>query len=166
MSTYMKKGTRVLAAILVTVLLTALTACSQSRPADILPKLESAINKYDVNAILNCYDPSVKQALGGLAGFLGSAVGFSGSSIMDLLPFLSQLVGQKTKQEFGSIKVKLTELSTTVAGIDATMQVKVSVTYDGREESEIMTLKLVQVNGQWYLSAEDMQNAILDGIFN
>ena len=46
------------------------------------------------------------------------------------------------------------------------MQVRISVTYEGEEESEVVTLKLVKIGRKWYLSAEDMQNAMLDWMFN
>lgn len=143
-----------------------LNSTAQSRPADILPVLETAINRFDVDALLDCYEPSVKKALSGITGMVGSAVGFSGSSAMDLLPFVSQMMGRYASRELGNIKVKLTEAHTTINGGNATMQVIISAMYEGKEESETMTFKLVKVDEKWYLSSENLQNAILDGMFN
>ena len=165
----MEKHARVPVATFMAILLMALTACSQPsappKPADILPKLESAINKFDINAALDCYEPSVKKAFGGLMGLVGSAVGFGGSSVMDLLPFASQMAGQYASRELGDISVKLTEVNTVQNGNNATMQVRVTAAYQGQEKSEDITLKLVLVGGAWYLSAEDLQGALLDGLF-
>ena len=138
---------KVITILVVMVLSISLVACSEPKPADVLDKLETAYNKQDIYAIIECYEPNVKKFLSGAASLAGMA------GLTDVLPLLSTALGSELDMGFG--KITLTEISTEMIDKSTAMlYYNVSIVYsDGQTANFDSSGKVVKVDKEWYIAA-------------
>ncbi len=157
------------AAILVVVILSVVLLGNRSPYAKqyaLIAKFEKAYNNQDYYAMIDCFEPQVKQLLGGLMSLNGSMNGTNySSSMMDILPYASKALGASGVMEGSFGKVKFTPYSCKVNGTDAVVAYHVEHTLNGNTQKYDEAAQLVQVNGEWYFSSVQAdQNALLSQV--
>ena len=129
----------------------AVSDSTEAQPKDILPKLEKAYNDQDMNAIVECFDPSIQSAT---IGFL-ELFGLKGEAMKQIMPFFSQVLGASGLLDNGQWgTVRLEEISTQIDGTDATLVYSVNLSYsDGTTQQIEDTVQTVLIDGTWYIAA-------------
>lgn len=157
------------ATILVVVILSVVLLGNRSPYAKqyaLIAKFEKAYNNQDYYAMIDCFEPQVKQLLGGLMSLNGAMNGTNySSSMMDILPYASKALGASGVMEGNFGKVKFTPYSCKVNGTDAIVAYHVEHTLNGSTQKYDEAAQLVQVNGEWYFSSVQAdQNALLSQV--
>jgi hypothetical protein len=145
--------------------LPTLTACrAAAGPEDTLNNFQTAYNKLDMNAALDCIEPSqaeaIKSALNILTGVVGgvSGVTIEAQDLLNVLPLFANIrLNDGNGDTLGSAMPKITIAvhSTTMNGNNATCPVTVTVSSGGETTKQDGVCTLVKENGRWYIS--DMQ---------
>jgi hypothetical protein len=130
------------------------TGSNQPRPVDILPKLEAAYNSQDLYAVVECFEPSVKDFAFGILNLFG----VNGDAFKQIMPFASKMLGSSGLLDQGNWgRAKLSEVSTAIIGDTATLVYNVQITPDGGEVSDFNdTIQMVKIDDQWYIAAIQM----------
>ncbi len=157
------------ATILIAVILSVVLLGNRSPYAKqyaLIAKFEKAYNNQDYYAMIDCFEPQVKQLLGGLMSLNGAMNGTNySSSMMDILPYASKALGASGVMEGNFGKVKFTPYSCKVNGTDAVVGYHVEHTINGGTQKYDEAAQLVQVNGEWYFSSVQAdQNALLSQV--
>jgi len=128
-----------------------LAIAQNSRPSDILPKLERAYNNQDIYAIIDCFDPSIAEATFGLMDLFG----LDSSAFEQIMPLFSEMLGASGLLDSGQWgTVKLSEVSTNINGSSATLVYQVNLSFsDGTTQSFQDTIQTELIDGIWYISA-------------
>ncbi len=139
-----------------------LSSCAfQSKPEDTIEKLETAFNNYDVEAVLECYEPSVQQVYSGIMEIGGALLG--GVDLMTLVNMgggLANLYGEELF-EGGLPKLSIDinsqeELSEDRVRMNVTMQYEFSEEMleqlpESAYAPMIMDVELALIDGEWYI---------------
>ncbi len=148
---------------------TVVAVKNEHTPEKTLAKFEEAYNNQDINGLMECFDSKIRKAYDAGDSLLGGVLGFSYKDAADLLPFLSDALG-----EGDAPQIHLEVISVEDTG-DNTCTVHVKTTmsygsddeddedlYDDEEEDEEYdedSINMVKEDGKWYISDEELLDA-------
>lgn len=151
----MKKiAIRSVCVVLVLSLLLSFAACGASMGVrSTISSFQEACNTMDVEAAIECLDPSISGVLNFGAGLVGM---FTGKSNEELFSALSDFLG-KSAENFGVDSFKTLDIDVTdVATNEETADAKATLTYkgmDGAERTNNVTFRLkADDEGEWKIS--------------
>ena len=145
--------TSALSLLLIAAMLVSLTACGASgKVKRTIEEFQKACNNQDVNALIDCLDPSIASLLKIGAGFLGSFTGLNASEVFSTLSGLLQ-TGTDTFgiDSFKTLKIKVKN----IAVEDTKAEAKVTFTYMGSSDTEKTTdatISLKLSDEKWLIS--------------
>ena len=132
-----------------------LTGCgSQSGPEKTIQNFVTAYNKLDMNAMLDCLEPTQAEAVRSLVNIAGSlTIGVSGQDLLNIMPLFS---GMSTYDATGNLVSATPELEidvkdTKISGNAATCTVDMRVTIAGETQQQETTISLEKQDGVWYI---------------
>ncbi len=140
-------------------------SCGQkSKPEDTIRKFETAFNNYDIEKMIECYEPSAQQMLNGTMGMEMSfgALGIDLKSLAMLSGGLINLYGEDQGIVTPKLKIIINdkeELSDDKVRINVTARYE----YDEKEkellsaapiEDQTGDVILLYIDKEWYLSAD------------
>ena len=133
--------------ILVTgMMVLSLTACGKDNEVkEVVNRLESAINKMDVNEVLDCVNPEVANPIKLLVGTFGQ-----GEEM--LLDLVQQVFGATIQfDEVNTEKVKLEPKEVHVNGNSATVECELEFEWGESVIKEIIVFNMIKVEDEWYI---------------
>lgn len=157
----MKKKNLLVVSVFLMVLI--LSGCQTAKPEDTIYKLEEAMNNYDMEMMLECYEPSVQKIYAGAMEIGSSIAGMDLDTILNAAGGLADLFGDELV-EGGMPQVDIIINSQEQISEDKLLM-NLTVTYDygglmeqieteTTQTEETFDAYLVLINGIWYLSAE------------
>lgn len=150
----MKKSVlRTLAIVLVGALLLTLAGCgAKGKVKSVISRFQNACNALDVNAVLDCIDPTIADIAKGAGGLLGLLSGQDTDAVFQSLSSL--LIAHEDAKGvdfFKTLKIKVNSVETGETAATA----KVTITYknlSGEEVSREGNLTLKLSDGSWYIT--------------
>lgn len=122
-------------------------------PKKTIAKMEEAYNSLDVDAFIECYDPTVQAIYSGANSLMGEFFGMDISDIAALAPFLSEYDEDFDASDFPKISIKVTDVDKTS---DTTATVYCDIKYSTGEEITNEEIDMVKIDGEWYISGEGL----------
>lgn len=144
-----------------------LCSCSlQPKPEETIQDLEEAMNRYDMEAVLDCYEPSVRYIYDGAMEIGGSFAGFDLKALVNAAGGIANIFGDELV-EGGMPEIKIDinskkEISSKEIAMNITIKniysdkMKRSMSSNAPEE-ETMDIYLVLIDNKWYISAKSKQ---------
>lgn len=152
----MKNLKRILAVVLLVVLTLSLTACtSEEKPEKALDKLCAGYNSLDLEKMLDSFEPSVAAPYKALLKLGSELLGYDVNDLIQLLP-LADLIDPSLNIAGTQPKLSYTLNSKTIDGNTAILNVTLTVKSGSQVESSTGDLKMVKVDGEWYISADEV----------
>ena len=160
----MKKVFCHIVAILLIIPICLCSCQAKSTPEDTIAKLESGLNTYDTEKVLECYEPSVQSMYAGIMEIGGALLGgVDLQTILQGMGGFANIYGDNM-MEGGMPKVTITVNSIKEITDDkvlADMTFKTS--FNDEEQTEKVYAYLVYIDDTWYFAAETPKNGSSQG---
>lgn len=144
---------------------TVVAVKNEHTPEKTLAKFEEAFNNQDINGLMECFDSKTRKAYDAADSLLGGVIGFSYKDAADLLPFLSDALGEgdAPKIHLEVVSIEDTGDNTCIAHVKTTMSYDSDDEDDedlyDDEEDEEDSINMVKEDGKWYISDEELLDA-------
>ena len=147
-----KKGCLLILVLTFSVLL---NGCIQvAKPEDTIYKMEEAMNNYDMDMLLECFEPSVQDIYAGVVEIGSSFLGMDIGTLMDAAGGIADLFGDDLI-EGGMPSVDIVINSEEqISDEEVLMNLTITMEYAGESEVQTMDTVLVLIDGEWYISAD------------
>ena len=148
-----KTVTRIFSVVLVLTMLLSLASCGEkAKIRSTISAFQTACNELNVEAVVDCLEPTIANLLNAGAGLLG---GLLGSSEEEVFSSLSSLLGNHSDaigiESFKTLQIKVND----IAEDGATANAKVTLSYigiTGEEKTADATINLKNSSDQWLIS--------------
>lgn len=156
----MKNWKRIFAVTLVAALLLSLCACgSKGEIKKTLSEFEYACKNLDLNAMLNCIDPTVAKPVQIGLAIYGMV---TDNNVEDMLDDLVELVfGENYESSDFLSKLSIIDPDINRSGNTANVECKISFELSGQEFEKEATIKLVEKEDVWYISGISLEKTKL-----
>lgn len=150
----MRKTIRIIAiALVVVALVTLLSACSKNKEqiSNLLAEFEYSCNTLDVEAILNCINPSTADKIKLALGIYGMIADKSTTEVLDDIS--ESLIGDSSldgNDFFSSIKIETRDVK--VDGDEAIASASVEYKINGETFNRMADFKCIYYMEKWYIS--------------
>lgn len=140
--------------------MTVMCSCSliEPKPEDTIYKLETAFNNCDVDAILECYEPSVQTMYNGAMEIGGSLLGgIDLKTVVSGLGGFADVFGDQLV-DGGMPKIKIiinSQQQVTEEKVLMNLTINFIEGSSAMRESEVMDVYLILIDDEWYISAEE-----------
>ena len=136
----------------------SLCACSdKAKPEDTIKKMETAMNTYDIDKLVECYEPSVQSVYSGIMEVLNLFGDVDFRTVIQALGGVAYLYGDNLTED-GVPKVSITVNSIKEIEEDRVLaDLTFEYTYKDKtkkQPSERSYLYLVYIDDTWYLEAD------------
>lgn len=147
-----KRGLFLILVLIVSILLNGCIPIN--KPEDTIYNLEAALNDYDIEKALECFEPSVQKIYAGMVEVGSSFFGVDIDSLAEAASGIANVFGDDMGGG-GMPKVHFTINSKEkVSNKEVLMNVTITLVCNGQEESKTMDVKLVYIDRQWYISSD------------
>lgn len=149
----MKKRSYLLIMILVVAML--FSGCTpKPNPEDTIYKLEAAMNEYDIQTALECFEPSVQKIYAGVLEVGSSFWGMDIGTVLDAAGGIADLFGVELLEDgMPTVDIEIVSQEE-ISDEEVKMNLAVTINYAGESETENMDVTLVLIKGEWYISGE------------
>ena len=149
-----KTVTVIVSVLLIAAMMFSFAGCgAQGKVKATIKDFQKACNELDIEAAINCLDPSVSNLLNFGAGLLGALTGADAESMFDSLSsILASTAESFGVDSFKTLKIKVND----VAANDATADAKVTFSYtasSGDEKTSDGTISLKNTDQGWKITA-------------
>lgn len=151
--------------VLLLIIALLFTACGTAEPFDTVERYVDAYNDFDMEAMLDCYDPRMMDTFYGGLGLLSGVLDIpdmsgllSGSSMSYISDLFRDYAASYAEEQY-SLAVE--EISTTYKDDNhATVVALLTIEVDGEVYSSTETFNLINIDGDWYITMtlSDWQN--------
>lgn len=155
--------------LLMKIVLVSIFLCSctlEPKPEETIYNLEDALNRYDMDGVLDCYEPSVRDIYDGAMEIGGSIAGFDLQKIVGAAGGIANIFGDDLV-EGGMPKVKIDINSQEkISQKEVKMNITIKYEYGDEKKSsmskntpteETMDIYLVLIENTWCISAKSQQ---------
>lgn len=115
----------------------------------LIKNYENACNDLDMEAILDCINPSIASKIELATGVLGMLTGADSDELFDKLSGLLSTEALGGKDFFGSLKIKVKDIE--IDGDTAVVTADISYTVKDKSTQEEATIDCVRVDDVWYV---------------
>lgn len=146
-----KKAAIILSIVL---LISILSGCSSNdnKIKNLLSEFENSCNTLDLDAMLNCINPSIANPIKTGISLVGLFTDVNTDEILQQIgKALTGNSGIGTNESFKSIQIEPIKIET--SGDQATVTVKVSFKANGQTIDNNSSLKCIKVEGEWYIAS-------------
>ena len=149
----MKKRSYFLIIVLVVAML--FSGCTpKPNPEDTIYKLEAAMNEYDIQTALECFEPSVQKIYAGVLEVGSSFLGLDIGTVLDAAGGIADLFGVELLEDgMPTVDIEIVSQEE-ISDEEVKMNLAVTISYAGESETENMDVTLVLIKGEWYISGE------------
>ncbi len=129
------------------------------KPEDTIAELEKALNKLDMDAMMECFDEPTQKLMEGSLGLAGSLSGIDLNSLSDLAAGFGGLMADAGLTP--TFRLEVTDVD--YSGDDACLvTVAMTASYGGESESDTAQLPMKKEGGKWLISISALGD--LDGL--
>ncbi|NLI20311.1 MAG: hypothetical protein GX418_01990 [Clostridiales bacterium] len=148
--------TLIVAVVLLSLLLTMPGCQAGASPADTLVKFQDAYNRLDMNAALDCLEPTQAKALMGMLDLFGGVAGLGAGAdtLFSVMPLFAGMTVPEGAQGAGTSvfpKLTISVASASVEGERAVCPVRLSISAGGQTNVMDGVCTLIRENGVWYI---------------
>lgn len=149
----MKKRSYLLIMVLVVAML--FSGCTpKPNPEDTIYKLEAAMNEYDIQTALECFEPSVQKIYAGVLEVGSSFWGMDIGTVLDAAGGIADLFGVELLEDgMPTVDIEIVSQEE-ISDEEVKMSLDFTINYAGESETENMDVTLVLIKGEWYISGE------------
>lgn len=147
-----KKGCLLILVLIFSVLLSGCIPIA--KPEDTIYKMEEAINAYDMEALVECFEPSVQKVYAGALEVGSSFLGMDVGTLVDAASGIADLFGVEIMEDGLPTVDIVINSQEEISGEEVKMNLTFTVNYAGESESETMDVTLVLIKGKWYVSGD------------
>lgn len=123
-------------------------------PEDTIYKLEDAINEYDMQTALECFEPSVQKIYSGALEVGSSLLGMDIETVLDTVGGIADMFGvELLEEDMPTIDIEIVSQEE-ISDEEVKMNLDFTITYAGESETENIDVTLVLIKGEWYISGE------------
>lgn len=141
--------------ILVLIFSVLLSGCiPTAKPEDAIYKMEEAINAYDMEALVECFEPSVQKVYAGALEVGSSFLGMNVETLVDAASGIADLFGAEMMEDGLPTVDIVINSQEEISDDEVKMNLTFTVNYAGESESETMDVTLVLIKGKWYISGD------------
>lgn len=124
------------------------------KPEETIYEMENAMNAFDMEALVECFEPSVQKIYAGVLEVGSSFLGMDVGTLVDAASGIADLFGVEL-MEGGMPTVDIVINSQEeLSDEEVKMNLTFTVNYAGETHSETMDVTLVLIKRKWYISAE------------
>lgn len=125
-----------------------------AKPEDTIHKMEDAINAYDMEALVECFEPSVQKIYAGVLEVGSSFLGMDVATLINAASGIADLFGvELTEGGMPTVDIVINSQEE-LSDEEVKMNLTFTVNYAGETQSETMDVTLVLIKWKWYISAE------------
>jgi hypothetical protein len=116
----------------------------------------TAYNRADINAMLDCYDPTTSKGVKAAMNIAGDLLGVDAQDVLNLMPFLYNSFGNVdmggTTLNDAKPTISMAVLSSGINGDTADVSVHITLTAGGQSYEQDANIPMIRMGGRWYFS--------------
>lgn len=149
----MKRPVKLIALILVCALLAcSLTGCAKADVSKKIKAFESACQKADVDAMLDCFNPDIVKPVKSVLGLLGiSDFNSIADKLLDIIGFID-FKDASPQETLQTLKIKTKDFNFSENDTKCAVASEVTYKVDGEESSKTVVINLKQKDGEWFIT--------------
>lgn len=125
-----------------------------AKPEDTIYEMEEAINAYDMEALVECFEPSVQKIYAGALEVGSSFLGMDLGTVLDAASGIADLFGVELMEDGMPTVDIVINSQEEISDEEVKMNLTFTVNYAGETESETMDVTLVLIKSKWYISGD------------
>ena len=124
------------------------------KPEETIYKLEDAMNEYDMETLVECFEPSVQKIYAGALELGNSFLGMDVGTLLNAAGGIADLFGVELLEDGMPTVDIVINSQEEISDEEVKMNLSFTVNYAGESETENMDVTLVLIKGKWYISGE------------
>lgn len=116
-------------------------------PSSVVSRCFDAVNRMDINGMLDCIEPDAAGLIKGVTGLIGDSFGVDAENLFAIAPGLNSMFNYNEQTQI-AYEIVREEISNNTA----TVYVKIAPKDESMSQQEI-PVPCKKINGRWYLAA-------------